>query len=212
MYPLHKDILCKDDIEHNKKILIKLASKIVNSSKNRVINDRDEILEFGESLNMLVPYIGIQEYRALSFAHNHNYQIISEDRTFKVLANALRLKPEITSNSIALINIKQKIESNNIEFYKKLHKNGYRELFNQQNIINFITKHVEKNPRLIETIENSNLLHFIIFVAKEYGWLGFLKDYYDNNYKFHPPMQSPPPKDLIALNIEVLLDIKTLDN
>lgn len=200
-----RNIRSKNDLQHDKENLIKLAKTIIDFSEDRIIYDRDEILDFVGATHMLAPEIGIQEYRALSFAYNHNYQIISEDRIFYTLANELKLNPIISSNSMSLINFKLKIENNNLQFYKNLHQQGYRPLFDKQIIINFIASIVEKNTNLAATIKNNDALHFIIFIAKEYNWLDFLEQFYEIHYKFYIPMRSAPPKDLIAKNIEILL-------
>ena len=45
-------------------------------------------------------------------------------------------------------------------------------------------------------------MRFILNIAQNYNWLGFLVDYYENNYKFIAPMSAPPKRDFIAANIE----------
>ncbi|UQB41795.1 hypothetical protein JX580_08975 [Thiomicrospira microaerophila] len=199
---IFREIHTKSDIEENKIRLLSLARKVRKSFQSRIIDDREEVLEFSESFEMFVPLMGILEYRALSYAYNNDFQVISEDRIFEIITESTNLAPTLSSNSLALIDVKKKFEDNEIEFYESLHQKGYRDLFDQVNVRFFISKLVVASPNLETTIQNSKILRFILNIAQNYHLLGFLVNYYENNYKFIAPMIAPPERDFIAVNIE----------
>ncbi|QAB14606.1 hypothetical protein [Hydrogenovibrio thermophilus] len=203
---IFRDIHTKSDIEKNKIRLLSLARKVHKSFQSRIIDDREEILEFSESFEMFVPLMGILEYRALSYAYNNDFQVISEDRIFQIITESTNLAPTLSSNSLALIDVKKKFEDNEIEFYESLHQKGYRDLFDQVNVRFFISRLVATEPNLQNKIKNSRILRIILKIANSYQWLGFLVEYYDKNYKFIAPMLAPPKRDFIAVNIEDLFE------
>ena len=200
---IYRDIKSKQHIELNKKTLLTLATKL-NKFSSKIIDDSDEIFWFGESFDLLVPLIGLQEYRALAYAFKNGFQIISEDRAFNLFTNELGLKKYIVSNSIALIDHHSKIMNNKFSFYTKLHNIGYGYIFDQNNISNYFLDKILNNRSFLSHLRISKWLGFFACLAFDYGWFEFLNIYYKNNYEFYIPMAKAPVKDFVSNNIEGL--------
>lgn len=80
----HKFILFTDDnikqAENFKASIFKIINKIL---KCEIIDDTSENLPIKGTYSMLAPLIGNQEYRALAYCINHDFQIISENNILK---------------------------------------------------------------------------------------------------------------------------------
>jgi len=128
---LYKNIADEEMIKRSQKYLLGLATKII--SHGNLVNDENEIFALKDSMNILASTIGIQEYRALAFAYNNGYQIISEDRIFDVFLNIINLNAPLVSNSVSLLNNELPLDINNlIAIYKNLSDKKYKHIFNKQ--------------------------------------------------------------------------------
>jgi len=204
---LYKNIADEKTIKQSQKYLLALATKIINHGN--FVNDENEIFALKDSMEILAPTIGIQEYRALAFAYNNGYQVISEDRIFNVFLNILGLNASLVSNSISLINNELPIDRNDlIAIYKNLSNKKYKHIFNKQTTLDTINRIIFEYPTYaVESLKNSDLIGLVVSSAHEYGWMEEIEKFYEQTYIFKPPMSNRPERDAIAKNIECLLDL-----
>lgn len=208
---LLKNISNKKDIERNKQDLLNLANKII--SADRVIDDVDAILPIRESYQMLVPHIGEQEYRALSYSYNNNYQIISEDAILNFMFKTMNLNSRMISNSMSLIS--STLEMNELfALYKELDKKNYFHLFNENAIKNLLNKLIFEDPIYLLQWHKKKYSNFqleeLLHIVKKYGWIEWIEKYYKENYIIRPPRIKVKPRTFITSNIEYIFELLRL--
>ncbi|WP_145951722.1 hypothetical protein [Francisella uliginis] len=171
--------------EHLKKI-------IFNIDHSKVVDDTEISLPFKIG-NDLASAIGQQELQALALSWKENYQIITEDRIFEVMFEKLRLNLTMVSNSLALIN-----EDNFIDTILELHEKNYRYVINK-GVLDVLIALI-----IIQPITNNlpNTYVHIIKIMDSYGWLDDIRKYYMN--VLHGKIEPPPAKYIIR-NIEYVI-------
>lgn len=200
---LFKNIADENDIKQSKDYLIYLATQI--SNYERIIDDRETVLAVADSERILAPDIGYLEYRALAYSFNYNYQIISEDRIFKVMFEELGFNMNMVSNSVFLLtaDIADDIDQL-VLFYKKLHSKKYKYILNEKLTKDLFQKFIFEEKVYLAKGYSGKLLKTFVSIAYSYGWMDGFENYYKNNYEFKIGMSSIPKKDFIARNIEYL--------
>lgn len=205
---LYKNLADKQQIDEDKKYLLDLANKI--TSTNKVIDDTDSVFPIRESYQMLVPHIGEQEYRAIAFAYENNFQIISEDRIFEVMYGIFRFNLTMLSNSMSLL--AKSIEPKDfIDVAKELDSKNYSYVFNEYIIQDTLKNLIFKEPiyflRGSETKYPDSVFEIVLKIAHKYGWLEWLEKYYNDNYILKIPSVTTKPRTFITSNIEYIFDL-----
>ncbi|MGB6128583.1 MAG: hypothetical protein WBG30_07525 [Psychrilyobacter sp.] len=192
-----KNLSDKEEIESVKQNIFILTKKIIN--RGSIIEDQNEVLPIKGAYEMLADEIGQQEYQALAYCYNHNYQIITEDGIFKSLFSALKFNENFISNSLNLLpnilNYKE-LRSLKIELYNK----KYKFVFNANDIkklINFMCRNDINN---LEKDDSK-----IIKILDDYGWLNKMKLEYNNKFKVLYPKVKLPVKTYFDKNVEKIL-------
>ncbi len=200
---LFRNIADENDIKQDKDYLIYLATKI--TEYERIIDDREVVLALADSEKMLAPHIGYQEYRALAYSFNHDYQIITEDRIIKTMFEELGYNTNMVSNSVFLLvdDINNNVDLL-VSFYEKLHSKKYKYILNENTIKDMFQKFIFEEHTYLAKGYTDKLLKCVISIAYSYGWMAGFENYYKNNYEFKIGMSSAPKKDFIARNIEYL--------
>jgi len=190
----------EDNVRESKKFKDLVLGIISNIMKCPIVNDASENLPIKKAFEYLAPYIGVQEYQALTYCVNHNCQIISEDNIFDILFET-RFNKAFISNSIALLD-----ESLDYADYRKLiidlHNKKYKHVLP--------TMHIE---RLLSFMKRYDVLDLkdeekeLIKIASDYGYLKKIEKYYDDKFKVLFPKRVMPTKTFFDKNIEKLFDI-----
>jgi hypothetical protein len=81
----------------------KVSSMLIKLLSCNKIDDTSENLPIKGAFSHLAPHVGTQEYQALAYCINHNYQIISENNIFNMLFEKMKFNNIYISNSIALL-------------------------------------------------------------------------------------------------------------
>lgn len=188
---------------------IEQAGKFKNSVLNitnsilkcEIIDDTSENLPIKEAYSHLAPHIGIQEYQALAYCINHNYQIISENNIFDMLFETMKFNKTFISNSLVLL--EETLEyTKYISLILDLHQKKYKYILSveyESNLISFMKKYDIYNL-LNEEKE-------LIKIASEYGFLEKIEQYYNHKFKVLFPKSVLPTKTFIDKNIEKLFEI-----
>lgn len=182
-----------------KNFLIELTEKLLSCNK---VNDTIENLSIAGAYKMLAKEMGEQEYHALAYCINHNYQIISENNIFEMLFETFGYNKLFISNSCALLS---NILDKNIIYslQKKLFENNYKYLLNCPDM-NAILRGLHYGG-FRNILNNQLILYFHIWY--KYGYLDNLIKQYINKYKVLYPKAVLPQKDIYFYNMEYLLNI-----
>ena len=182
-----------------KKYIIDLTTKLL---KNKIINDTVSNLPIGEFFYKVSEIMGLQEYHALAYCMEYNYQIISENNIFDILFDALKFNKLFISNSFALVS-DILTEDENFKLKKKLFKHKYRYIENHTDEIKILQ--ALKYNRFPNILNEKLILKFHIWY--EYGYLDTIINDYKNIYKVFTTKQIFPNIDIFARNMEYLLEI-----
>lgn len=180
-----------------KAFVLSLLTRILNC---QIIDDTLENLPLKEAKTLLMPHVGIQEYQALAYCINHNYQIISENNIFDMLFETLKLNKNFISNATVFL-------ENSLEYDKHRSLIG----FHRKNYKYVLSANFENN--LIAFMEQGNISNIkneekeLIKIANGYGFLENIKKYYDHKFKVLFPKAVLPAKTFLDKNIEKLLKI-----
>jgi hypothetical protein len=191
--------------EDNKKA-IAFKDELVDLTKKlleyEIIDDTNENLPIADAYKMLAREMGEQEYHALAYCINHNYQIISENNIFEMLFDTIGYNKLFISNSFALlVNILDTKDIYHLE--QKLFDMNYRYVSNCPEMKRILEG---LNYQRFKEILNDHLtLKFKVWY--EYGCLDDLIKKYINTYKVLYPKTILPKKDVFSENIEYLLEI-----
>jgi|GEM_PF-3173548 len=203
-----KSLANKEDIEKDKEYLLGLAHKIIDS-KN-IVDDTESILQLKDSYEMFVPQIGEQEYRAIAYAYDNNYQIISEDKIISFMYKTMKLNTWMVSNSMSLLSNKLNMEEL-FELYKELDQKKYSNLFNESGIRNTLNNLIFEDPIYLLQWHKKKYSNFqleeLLHIVEKYGWLDWIKEYYRDNYILVPPRMTTKPRSYITSNIEYIFDL-----
>jgi DNA-binding winged helix-turn-helix (wHTH) protein len=179
-------------------IIFNIISSIL---KCVIIDDTSENLPIKEAYSYLAPHIGSQEYQALAYCMNHNYQIISENNVFDMLSDTRIVNKAFTTNSIALLR-----ELLEYKDYRKLiielNKKNYIYLLNEGYTNNLITFMKEHNITNLSEEEKE-----LIKIANSYGLLDKIIQYHHNKFKVQYPKKVLPIRTTLDENIEKIFDI-----
>lgn len=195
-------VLKRDDVYIQKstfeyitsKILIENLKKIIeNIPYPKVIDDSKMNFLFENIINE--NHIGIQEYRAISFAFNNQFQLITEDRIIQKIYKICYDETKV-SNSLCLLDRKEEIS-----FFIQLHKNNYKYIFSFNDLEYFVS--FIQNNYIVNALEEIEIQMIKIF--NDYGWLEGLKIYYKNNFKVLYPKTKLPKENWFSKNIEYIL-------
>ncbi|QOY53721.1 hypothetical protein HUE87_07355 [Candidatus Sulfurimonas marisnigri] len=198
----HKFIPVTDDSIKQAETFKASIFKIINAILVcEIIDDTSENLPIKKTYSMLAPHIGGQEYKALAYCINHNYQIISENNVFDMLFDTMKYNKVFISNSIALLAGTLKRDT-----YRgliiDLHMKKYKYVLNENyvdGLLDFMKKHDVSN--LIDEEKE------LIKIANNYGFLDKIKQYYRNKFKVLYPKTVPPIKTDFDKNIEKIFSL-----
>ena len=183
-----------------KQRLISLFNKLIKHEK--VIEDDKENLPIKEFASRILKDFGLQEYHALAYAYNYNFQIITEDKTFLHFFKRFDFNLTMLSNSIVLLNDLLSVDDSN---YLKisLHKNKYKPLF-EDKYINILIRFMK-----LEDINNlyESEKDFLKEVVNDYGILDDLKKKFDEVFNRRLPLAKFPTKTHFGNNVDKLLNI-----
>jgi len=183
--------------------LIALTKKILSS---KIIDDTNENLSIAGAYKMLAREMGEQEYHALAYCVNHNYQIISENNIFEMLFDNFGFNKLFISTSFALLsNILD--EKKVYSLQKKLFENNYKYLLNCPDM-NAILRGIHYSG-FRNILNDKLLLYFHIWY--KYGCLDNLIKQYIDKYKVLYPKVILPQQDIFSDNMEYLLKILDLE-
>lgn len=179
-----------------------LVLKIINGIlKCKIIDDTSENLPIKEAYQHLAPHVGTQEYQALAYCINHDYQIISENNIFDMLFETMRLNKVFISNSLVLL--EEPLEyTKYINLIIGLHKKKYKYILHAEytkSLVSFMRKH-DMSDLLNEEKE-------LIKIANEYGFIEKIEQYYSHKFKVLFPKRVLPIKTHFDENVEKLFDI-----
>jgi hypothetical protein len=192
--------LTENSIEEATKFKAFVLSLLTRILKCTIINDVSENLPLKEA-KILGPLIGIQEYQALAYCINHNYQIISENNIFDMLFETLKLNKGFISNTTVFL-------ENILEYEKRrslildLHRKNYKYVLSA-NYANNLIAFMERGD--VSNIKNEE--KELIKIANGYGFLENIKKYYNDKFKVLFPKTVLPIKTFFDENIEKLLKI-----
>jgi len=176
----------------------KLLIKLLGCNK---IDDTSEHLPIKEAFQHLAPDIGEQEYYALSYCVNHNYQIISENNIFSMLFNKMKINNNFISNSICLLN-----DILSYEEYRslilQLNNKNYQYLLNNNYLKDLISFMYLYEIKKLHQEEKE-----LIRIANKYKLLNPILQYYKNKFEVLYPKRVVPYKTFFDKNIEELLKI-----
>lgn len=198
----HKFIPYTDDsIKQADKFKNSILNIISSILKCVIIDDTSENLPIKEAYSHLAPHIGNQEYQALAYCINHNYQIVSENNIFEMLSEMKIVNKVFTTNSIALLR-----ELLEYKDYKKLiielNKKNYKYLLNEgytNNLITFMKKY--------DISKLSDEEKELIKIANSYGLLDKIIQYYHNKFTVLYPKNVLPTISHFDENIDKIFDI-----
>ena len=180
-----------------KDTLIELTKKLLECE---IIDDTNENLPIAEAYKMLAREMGEQEYHALAYCINHNYQIISENNIFEMLFDKFGYNKPFISNSFSLLtNILDEKEVYSIQ--QKLFDNNYKYILDCPDMSRILQGLNYSEFRNI--LNNQLTLYFYIW--HRYGCLEKLIKEYINNYKVLYPKVILPQSDIFSDNMEYLL-------
>ncbi len=158
-----------------KQKIIDLTTKLL---KYEIIDDTAATLQIENAFDILAKGIGSQEYHALAYCLQHNYQIISENNIFEFLFDELGSNKVFISNSVAFLrNILKQDEMFKLE--QELHQKKYKYLVNclaEEKLIEFLNY-----PRLYSVLNKQFIFWFQLWY--EYGCLDKILHEYNNKYK-----------------------------
>ena len=93
--------------EEEEKKAIKFKDELIELTKKllgcEIADDTNENLPIADAYKMLAREMGEQEYHALAYCINHNYQIISENNIFEMLFDTFGYNKLFISNSFSLL-------------------------------------------------------------------------------------------------------------
>lgn len=191
----------ENSIEEATKFKAFVLSLLTRIFKCQIVNDTFENLSLKEA-KTLAPHIGIQEYQALAYCINHNYQIISENNIFDMLFETLKLNKGFLSNATVFL-------ENILEYEKRrslildLHRKNYKYVLSanyENNLIAFM-----------ERVDISNIKKEekeLIKITNGYGFLENIKKYYNHKFKvLFPKVNIFLQKTYFDTNVEKILKI-----
>lgn len=176
-----------------KKRLIRLIQQL---NKCNLIDDHLETLPIKESFNILSNQIGFQEYWALVYCINHNYQIISENNIFNFLFGQFNLNELYISNSLSLLN-----NDDYINIVKRLYKQNYKYIV-PQSIEEVLIEISFKRVLSFNQVDK-----ILIKEANNYDFLERIKKYYYYKFEVLFPKNNLPKKTFFDKNIEKIIKI-----
>lgn len=190
--------------EEEEKKAIKFKDELTELTKKlllcEIIDDTNENLPIAGVYEMLATKMGVQEYHALAYCVNHNYQIISENNVFEMLFDTLGYNKTFISNSFALLaNILKEEEIYTLK--ENLFVLKYKYIDNCPNIERVLTG--LNYDRFKNILNEQLLLNFRIWY--EYGCMDDLIKEYIHKYKVLYPKTILPEKDIFSDNMEYLL-------
>ncbi len=190
----------ENSIEEATKFKAFVLSLLKRILKCTIINDISENLPLKEA-KTLAPHVGIQEYQALAYYINHNYQIISENNIFDMLFETLKLNRGFISNATVFL-------ENSLEYKKRrslmidLCQKEYKYVLSVNYANNLIAFMQEKDVMSLQQDEFE-----LIKIANDYRFLENIKKYYNDKFKVLFPKAVFPRKTFLDENIEKLLKI-----
>jgi len=198
----HKFIPYTDDsIKQADKFKNSILNIISNILKCVIIDDTSENLPIKEAYSYLAPHIGTQEYQALAYCMNHNYQIVSENNIFELLSEMKIVNKVFTTNSMALLRellSYKEYKSLIIELNRKNYEFVLNETYTNELII-FMQKHDIAN--LLDEEKE------LIKIANSYGLLDKIIRYYHDKFKVFYPKRVLPTMNHFDKNIDKIFDI-----
>ena len=190
----------EDEALEFKNMLIKLVNKLIFFE---IIDDTNENLPLAEAYK-LAKHMGEQEYQALSYCINHNYQIVSENNVFEILFDTFGYNKLFLTNSFSLfasfLNPKDVFS-----LQRKLNDLKYQYVSNCPKMDSILDAlYFDDFPKVL-----NGQVRFLFKIWHEYGCLNDLINSYINRYKVLYPKLVLPVEDTFSRNMEYLL--KKLD-
>jgi len=183
----------QEEILRYKKKILTLINKL---NKCKIIEDSDESFDVPNAFKDLADLIGFQEYWALVYCRNHNYQIISENNIFNFLFKQFKFNPVFLSNSLTLI-----LNDLSLNDLINLKKSKYKYLVNE-----YIERFLIHKSYFVD-FQFNETEKFLIREANNYGFLERIKKYYYYNFEVLFPKNHLPQKTLFDKNIEKIIKI-----
>lgn len=200
---LYKNIITKEqigDFLNNLKCIVKSIAYV------KIVDDTKATLLYEESFS-ITEDIGIQEYHAIAFSFQENYQIITEDKMLETIFQVLKFNPTMISNSLSLLKKEEIIELGII-----LHKKNYKYVFDitiAKSLINSLINILKYKDIATNglTIKDINLLK----ILDDYGFLEKIKEIYFHHYEVYYPKIVLPEQDILSKNLKYILKILNAD-
>jgi len=192
--------------EEDKKKAIEFKDELVELTKTllecEIVDDTNENLPIADAYKMLAREMGEQEYHALAYCINHNYQIISENNIFEMLFDTFGYNKLFISNSFALLaNTLNEEEIYTLQ--KKLYNLNYKYISicpDKERVLVGLNYHRFKN-----ILNEQLLLTFRIWY--ECGCMDDLIKEYIHEYKVLYPKKIVPKNNTFSKNMQYLLKI-----
>jgi len=169
-------ITAPDDMQKFKDELSGLTQRVLKSCQGRIIEDHLSIIPIKGAYEMLSKHIGNQEYQAIAYCAQCNFQIITEDSIFSMLFRVLKCDDSFISNSLCLLNDIvdfEELQDLKISLFQKNYKYVLHELY-----VNVVIKHLETiDIDLLDPKEWKELK-----IAYSYGWFKQAERYLDNKF------------------------------
>ena len=190
--------------EQEEKKAIKFKDELIELTKKlleyEIVDDTNENLPIADTYKILAKEMGEQEYHALAYCINHDYQIISENNIFEMLFDVFGYNKLFISNSFAVLANTLKGEEIHV-LQKNLYSLNYKYLSicpDRKRILMGLNYYGFRN-----IVNEQLLLNFKIWY--EYGCLDDLIKEYIHKYKVLYPKIIIPKKDTFSDNMEYLL-------
>ena len=192
--------------EEDEKEAIKFKDALIELTKKlleyEIVDDTNENLPIAEAYKKLAREMGEQEYHALAYCINHDYQIISENNIFEMIFDTFGYNKPFISNSFALLaNILKEEEIYALQ--EKLFVLNYKYISNCPDIERMLVG--LKYDGFKNILNGQLLLTFRIWY--EYGCMDDLIKEYIHEYKVLYPKIVLPKSDIYSKNMEYLLKI-----
>jgi len=187
------------EAEDFKQFIVSLTTKLL---KCEIIDDTLSNLPLGEAYEILADSMGSQEYHALAYCVENNYQIISENNIFEFMFSSFSYNKMFIGNSLGLLeDILDNKQMHILE--KELYKKQYRYIFScleEDKLIEMLS--YEK----LEIILNEQMI-FKFRIWYEYGCLDNIITKYIHSYKVLYPKKYLPVENTFSKNMKHILQL-----
>lgn len=193
-------ITAPDDMQKFKDELSGLTHRVLKSCQGRIIEDHLSIIPIKGAYEILSKHIGNQEYQAIAYCAQYNFQIITEDSIFSMLFRVLKYDDSFISNSFCLLNDIvdfEELRDLRISLFQKNYKYVLHEFY-----VNVVIKYLETiDIRSLDPKEWEQLK-----IAYSYGWFGQPERYLYNKFSGEYIKPSIPVPSRLDENLFFIFD------